>query len=61
MQTHLDITETDGSFDETETAGQVNLSWLIPFCPLPEIKIYDSSDVSMGSQTDTKVYPYKPR
>lgn len=60
MQTHLDITETDGSFDETETASQVNLSWLIPFCPLPEIKIYDS-DVSMGSQTDMKVYPYKPR
>lgn len=33
---------------------------LIPFCALSETKIH-GSDISISSQTDTKVYPYKLR
>lgn len=60
MQTLLNVTETDETFDETKIESQVNVSLRIPFCFLPEIKIYDR-DISASSQADTKVYPYKPR
>lgn len=33
MQTHLDIAETDGSFDETEIESQANLSCSFHFVP----------------------------
>lgn len=58
MQMHLDIIETEASFDETKIESQVKLSLLIPLCSLPEIKIY-GSDISISSQTGMKVNPYK--
>lgn len=58
MQMHLDITETEASFDEMKIESQVKLSWLIPLCSLPELRIYDSY-ISISSQTGMKVNPYK--